>query len=179
MKIAQLVLSTLAFLFSINIGRAAEIVAVTPGEYVGILEDFQNADLGWLKPHVRVLFVKKGLKWRALPTVLESKMSLVKAHVGYPDRVHWMVGYQGKALGTLDSVKTNRSNRCCDVGIQDLESQRGVPEVKAGKSWFKYQKSAQPAYRPLLLTSQKSIVDPEGWAPTKLTKTEKKRLLDQ
>ena len=107
--------------------------------------------------------------------------ALFLANRAYPDRVEWMIVFDGRTLGRLTSRNPGRLNWYADIGTHVLTT-RTAPVDRAGASDFTYGSGDEAKIRPLVLISGASDSaprqwDPQGWKPSPLSADEWRRAI--
>jgi hypothetical protein len=132
--------------------------------YVAVLEQFENDwHLRQVSPTVRVAFVLpagKAKGWKAMPMAGADDSQLASLSREYPASVSWTAIFGGQAVGGLLS-RRQAARDVSDIGKQEIVSGlESVSPVAAGSfaQWI-----GKAAFRPLVLTSNGSVTDPDGW----------------
>jgi hypothetical protein len=132
--------------------------------YVGVLEQFENDwHLRQVSPTVRVAFVQqtgKAKGWKAMPMAGQDDGQVALVSKEYPASVSWTAIFGGQAVGHLLS-RQRAAGDITDIGKQEIVSGlESVSPVAAGSfsQWI-----GKAVVRPLVLTSNGSFADPDGW----------------
>jgi hypothetical protein len=132
--------------------------------YVAVLEQFQNDwHLRQVSPTVRVAFVQatgKAKGWKAMPMAGPDDSQVAPVSQDYPAAVSWTAIFGGQAVGQVLS-RQQAAKDIADIGKQEIISGlESVSPVAAGSfaQWI-----GKAAVRPLVLTSNGSFADPDGW----------------
>jgi ribosomal protein S18 len=137
--------------------------------YLGVME-FKDE-----QPTARVLFLNKGswqsVKKQDLSNKLIQELREVKS------LIDWDIYYDGGTKGQISTkfnkqCKNNTSGSC---GLLEITSKNYVPFRKKIRGPFYYSWLGQHKYRPLVLSSKKSVKDPMGWKLSKLKSTIKNK----
>ena len=134
---------------------------------LGVLEDVPGVYAGESNSfHVRVTFKKVGNVWQAFPSHCPEQACLKTLPSQYPHEVAWIIGFDGKIVGSVTAQTPQDFGFYAHVGLQDVTS-GSVPRV--GKRSFDYGESTHDSvYRPLVANSQRHFKDPQSWKPAQL-----------
>ncbi len=145
--------------------------------YIGIIQYFETWGVGYTHPWVRVPFVKKQDNWEAMPNNAKNKNKILQDF--YPSPLAWTVYFNGKKTGHIVSRNSN-DDFFQSHGYQEIVNPNyNTPKIILNANDFVSSPGRVCISRPLLLSSNDKVSDPDQWKLSALTKKEKKKLMNE
>jgi hypothetical protein len=137
--------------------------AQKPTIVLGVLEDHPGLRAGDANFRtVRVVFKYQDGEWQAFPFQWKNKTELEALQSTYPQEMDWIIGFDGKDLGTIRTRRSSEFATLDSIGYQKIISKGSIPTI--GKRLEAYSGFlAGPVYRPLVAISKLNYKDPNLW----------------
>lgn len=132
--------------------------------FVGIMEDDRTELVNW----------KKGPSQnRVILPLFEKKQDEWMPSTSQPEQVQWTIAFDGKNSGNIRSQSNTRKAQIYTyIHIPIAQQGQSLTFGKASEDFSGWQNTL--VNRPLVLTSNGSFKDPDGWKPGLITKEETK-----